>query len=605
MNKTKKIAISVSSVFVVLLILFLAVRFFTDNSYRNQIPELPDSTTVPVHVKEQLDLAREKAMNHPMSDNIGLLGMAFHSSAYYDQAKQCYTLAIKQDKSKWIWSYYLGYLEQEMGDSKSAIENFNAVIKENPEITTVWLYLGKAYQNLTEVDKAEETLNKIAYLKDDISDLRSVRVNYFSLPTSAKFELARIYLNTKQLDKAEKMLIDVIKQNHTVGSIYRLLSNVYSAKGDSVLSKKYVVRAQDLAETAFIKDTIIDRLALISRSEQYLPKRIDDAIKNANLEGALQLFRHALRYLHEDKYLISKAIKFFLPIKRGEEILPYLNSNFNNFKDDLKEMNSIAEVLFLNGFYSQAIPYYTQVEKLSPGANLQLANFAMCYWNQNKKDSALIMMNEQYEKNKNNPIVLASEVDFMLRIGEMGKAKSYLAKLRHIAPANSKAIKLSGLIAEMEGNQNVAIEMYRAVFNSDPNDLEAIQKLGNIFLDQKKWSEAISFARISLKYNPNAYFLLERLGTFLVSCPDQKLRNVPEGMELSLRAFYNISSPPYTLIYSSKSLAQAYAMYADFPNASYFIQTSISMAKSEKISESYMQELMFISNRIKQYSKQK
>jgi tetratricopeptide (TPR) repeat protein len=229
----------------------------------------------------------------------------------------------------------------------------------------------------------------------------------------------------------------------------------------------------------------------------------------------------------------------------------------------------------------------------------------MCYWNQNKKDSALILMNEQYEKNKDNPIVLASEVDFMLKIGETGKAKSYLAKLKQIAPANSKAIKLSGMIAEMEGNQNVAIEMYRAVFKSDPTDLEAIQKLGNILLNQKQWSEAISFARISLKHNPNAYFLLERLGTFLVSCPDQKLRNVPEGMELSLRAFYNISSPPYTLIYSSKSLAQAYAMFADFPNASYFIQTSISMAKSEKMSESYMQELIFISDKIKQYSTQK
>lgn len=603
MFTTKKIAISVSSVFVVLLIIFLIIRHFTDNSLRNQIPGIPEITNMPAPVKEQLVLARDGALDHPTSDQIGLLGMAFHSSAYYDQAKQCYTLAIKLDKSNWIWSYYLGYLEQEMGDSKSAIENFNVVIKENPKITTVWFYLGKAYQNVTEVDKAVEAFNKIAYLKDDISELRSVRVNYFSLPTCSKFELARIYLNTKQLDKAEKILKDVIKQNHTVGSIYRLLGNVYSAGGDSVLSKKYIVRAQDLAETAFIKDTIIERLAIISRSEQFLPKRIDDALKSANLEGALQLFRHGFMYLSDDKYLISKAIKFFLPIKRGEEILPYLDSNFNNFKDDSNEMNSIAELLFLNGFYSQAIPYYTQVEKLNPGTNLQLANFAMCYWNQNKKDSALALMNEQAEKYKNNPIVLVSEVDFMLRIGEKEKAKSYLAKLRQIAPNNSKAIKMSGMVAELEGNQNVAKEMYRAVFKSDPTDLEAIQKLGNILLDQKQWGEAISFSRSALKHNPNAYFLLERLGTFLVSCADQNLRNVPEGLELSLRAFYNISSPPYTLIYSSKSIAQAYAMYADFPNASYYIQTSLSMARSEKISESYMKELLFISNRIKEYSK--
>lgn len=604
MNKTKKIAISVSSAIIALLIIFLAIRYFTDNSYRNQIPGLPDSTTISTSVKEQLELAREKATNHPTSDNIGFLGMAFHSSACYDQAKQCYTLAIKLDKSSWIWYYYLGYLEQEIGDSKSAIENFNAVIRENPQIAQAWFYLGKAYQSLTELEKAEAAFNKIANLNDDISELRSVRINYFPLSTSAKFELARIYLNTKQLDKAEQVLIDVIKKNRSVGSIYRLLSNVYSAKGDSVLSNKYVVRAKDLAEAAFMKDTIIERLALISRSEQYLPKRIDDALKSINLEEAVLLFRHAFQFLPDDKHLISKAIKFFLPIQKGEEILPYLNSNFSNFKNDLNEMNSIAELLSLNGFYSQAIPYYSQVEILKPGANIQLANFAMSYWMQNKKDSALILMNEQYEKYKNNPTVLSSEVNFMLKIGEKEKAKSFLEKLKQIAPSNPKIIKLSGMIAEMEGNVNGAIEKYQAAFKSDPTDLEVIQKLSNILLNQNQWSEAINFARSSLKYNPNAYVILERLGTLLISCPDQKLRNVAEGMELSLRAFYNISSTARTLIYSSKSLAQAYAMYGDFSNATYFIQTSLSMAKSENMPESYLKELMFISDKIEQYSKQ-
>lgn len=98
MNKTKKLTISVSSVIVALLIIFLAIRFFIDNSYRNQIPGLPDFVTMSAPVKEQLAMAYKKATNHPTSDTIGLLGMALHSSAYYDQAKQCYALAIKLDK---------------------------------------------------------------------------------------------------------------------------------------------------------------------------------------------------------------------------------------------------------------------------------------------------------------------------------------------------------------------------------------------------------------------------------------------------------------------------------------------------------------------------
>jgi tetratricopeptide (TPR) repeat protein len=604
MNKTKKLAISVSSIVIALAIILFVVKLFNNNSSRNQIPSLPDFTTVSAPVKEQLSLANETAFDRPTADNIGALGMAYHSSAIYDKATQCYKLAIGKDKSKWRWNYLLGYLNQEMGDSKSAIENFNSVIKENPKVLQAWYYLGKAYQNLALDDLAEEAFNKIAYLNEDISKVRSVRINYSSLQLSAKFELARMYMNTKRLDKAEKLLKEVIKNNHTVGPIYRLLGNVYSAKGDSASSKKYIIRAQDLADVTSVNDTIIDKLALISRSDRYLPKQIDEAMKSFNREWAIQLFYHALLYLPDNKYLISKAIKSFLMMNKGEEILPYLEKNLNDFKDDLIEIKSVADLLFNNKFYSQAAKYYSRMNKLKPESNEQLVNFAMCYWNQSKKDSALNMMNEQFEKHRNNPTVLASEVEFMLNTGDKDKAKTYLTKLRQAAPSDPKYFKFSGMIAESEGNLNAAIQMYQAAFKGDPTDLETIKNLGNLLLEQKQWISAINFAKISLKYHPNTYFLLERLGTFFISCPDQKLRNVQEGMELSGRAFYNISSPPSTVVYAGKSLAQGYAMTGDFPTATYYVNISISMAKNVNMSKDYLQGLINLADKIKQYSKQ-
>jgi tetratricopeptide (TPR) repeat protein len=603
MKKTKKIAIYGAIVMITLAIILLIANTFNNNSYRNQIPVLPDFTTLSAPIKEQLSLANNKAQDSPSADNIGMLGMAYHSCALYDQATQCYKLAIKASKSKWKWNYYLGYLNQEMGDSKAAIEYFDSVIKENPEAIQAWYYLGKAYQNLANDDKAEAAFNQIAYLNEDITKVRSVRINYFSLPVSAKFELARIYLNTKRLDKAEKILEEVIQKNHNVGPVYRLLGNVYSAKGDSVLSKKFIVRAQDLADVTAINDTLIDRISLISRSELYLPKQIDAALNSANPEWALQLFKQAFLYLPDDKYLILKAIKYYLRMNNGEEALPYLKKNFNDFKDNIIEMNSIAELLFMNRFYLQAIPYYTQAEKLKPQANEHLENFALCYWKQNKKDSALTLMNEQYEKYKNNPIVLSAEVDFMLKVGDKVKAKSLLLKLRQIAPSDPKALKLSGIIAEMEGNQNDAIQMYEAAFKGDPTDLENIQKLENILIGQRLWSKAITLAKSSLKHHPNSFFLMERLGTLLISCPDPNLRNLQEGIEFSGRAFYHIASNSYTIISSGKNLAQGYAMLGEFKTAAYYISITLNMAKSEKVSNEYLQALLNLASEIKKYNK--
>jgi tetratricopeptide (TPR) repeat protein len=121
-------------------------------------------------IKDQLTVANTKAQNNPTADNIGMLGMAYHSCVLYDQAANCYKLAIRKNRSKWIWNYYLGYLNQELSDSKSAIENFSTVIRKNPKVYQAYYYLGKAYQT-NESDKlAEQSFNKIAFLKDNTSD---------------------------------------------------------------------------------------------------------------------------------------------------------------------------------------------------------------------------------------------------------------------------------------------------------------------------------------------------------------------------------------------------------------------------------------------------
>ncbi|MBV5312360.1 MAG: tetratricopeptide repeat protein [Prolixibacteraceae bacterium] len=600
MNKRKKLALFISIAVVALVVLFLVTKSVINTSYQKQIPELPDFSSLSGPVKEQLSLAHEKAYKSPTSENIGELGMAYHSSAFYDQAKQCYKLATKKDQSKWIWNYYLGYLNQEMGDSKAAIEDFNAVLKENPDAKMVWYYLGKAYRNTGAGDLAETAFNKIANLPEDKLQGKSIRYSYSPLWIGAKFELARTYLNTNRVDEAEKLLKDVVKENQSIGPVYRLLGNVYSAKGDSVLSKKYIVRAKDLAEGTTINDTLIDRITLLSRSELYLPKQIDEANKSNNPEWASILFDHALLYLTDNKHIITKAVKFFLQMNKAEKSLPFLNENLTYFKDDFNEMSEIASLLYIKGYYSEAIPYYVQAKRLRPESFDLVKDFAVCYWKANKKDSALNLMNELHEKYRNNPTILAIEVDFMLKIGDRENAKAYLAKLRQASPSNPKVPKFSGIIAEMEGNRNAAIPMYEAALKSDPTDLDMSKKLGTFYIEQRKWSEAMSLLKKSVEYHPNESFLMEMLGTLLISCPDPNLQNIPEGLEFSERAYFHISSAPKTLLAVSKNLALGYAMTGNVEAATSYIQIALNIARSEKVSQDYFNGLLRLQSGIMQ-----
>ena len=596
MSKIKKLAILLSSVALGLVLIFFVSKIVIRISYRNQIPELTEIGTLSEPVKQQLTIATKMANDHPTADNIGRLGMAYHSCASYDQAKQCYKLAVSEDKSRWIWNYYLAYLDMEVGDSKAAIENFSNVVKKNPHVIAAWYHLGEAYRNEGAEDKAKEAFIRIANFPDNSSGTKPLRANYASFPISAKFELARIALNERHFDEAEKLLKEVVKTDKTIGPVYRLLGNVYQAKGDTALSKKFTERANDLAEITTLNDTIIDRIALISRSELYLPKQIDDAVKSFNPEWALKLINQALLYIPDKKYVISKAIKFYFRMNQGEKALPYLDKNLQNFRNDFGEMKDVSYLMSRKGFYTESIPYYVQANKLEPDSVGIIGNFALSYWKSNQKDSAIMLMNRLYERNRNNPEVLASEVNFMLGSENKDKAKFFLNRLKEIADSDPKTLKLSGRIAEMEGGPNAAIPIFQRAFNADPSDLEIARKLGSYYVEHQMWSKAVNLVRSALKYHPNESVLQEELGTLLVSCPDQNFQNIPEGLEFAERAFFNISSSLTTVTAAGKDLVIGNAMKRDFKTATHYMNVTLNIARSQNMPQSYIQGLLKLSD---------
>jgi tetratricopeptide (TPR) repeat protein len=453
MNNSKKIGLLIIAAIIVFVLIIFALKFIGINQYKKQIPELPDLTTLPAPLKEQLSGAYDKTLHNPNPNNLGMFGMALHSSANYENAMQCYRLAVKKDRKKWIWSYYLGLLNKEMGDSKEAIDNFKVVTLQNPKVYLAWYYLGEAYHNIGAEDKAKEAFQKIASLPDNVTAVKTQRINYSSVQTLAKFELARIYLNSNKPDDAAKLLEGIISTNHSIGPVYRLLGNAYSAMANPDLSHKYLTRAQDLAEVTSIADTLADRLALISRSAQFLPRQIDDAVKSANPEWAMRLLKNALQYLPDDKFIISKAVKFFLRMDIGNEALAYLDKNFHNFENDANEMMEVSDLLYKKGFYSQSIVYFTRAVDLKPSNNELKASYALSCWYDHRKDSARIIMSGLFEKNSRDPKVIANEAAFMLIAGDKNKCAEFIGILRKLAPDDAKVPKLEAMIAESDGNQ--------------------------------------------------------------------------------------------------------------------------------------------------------
>jgi tetratricopeptide (TPR) repeat protein len=601
MIKGKKAVFYITGGIFILAAILILANVIYGNTYRKQIPVLPDMQSLSATLKEQLSVAFKRAEHNPAADNIGIMGMVYHSSAFYEKASICYRLAIKKDNQKWIWSYYLGYLNKEMGDTKTALRNYKEVTKINPDMFLAWFYEGECYQKMGLNDSAEIAFKYVINRMDKNAVLKtSTRYDYFPLVTYSMYDMARTYMNTQHFDLAEKTLLEIVDYQRAYGPAYRLLGNIYSIKGDESLSNHYLVRANDLTVNPSPVDTLIDRLSLMSRSDSYLLKKIDDAEKSVFPEYALELVNHSLKYIPENKYLISKAIELFLVSNMGKKAIPYLDQHINYFQQDYDELKNVGDLLYKNAFYSQALNYYSYAVKLKPADSQVQSCIVICLAKEGKKQQALDLINKKLDENKKDIEVLANGVTLLLNIGEKEKAIILLNRLRKVAPSNTKGLQIAGMFAEQDGKWQEALHNYNLSFKGDPGDLTTERLLGNLLVRQKMWDLAITNFRKALEYHPNEPFLLERLGTLLVTCNDPKLRNISEGRDFCERAFIHTASHSVTLISAGRSLAIAYEELGDKRNASKILKMTINIARGENVPSGYLDDLR---NLLQQFSK--
>lgn len=565
--------------------LLLVLNFILTISYRKQLPQYPDNANVPKSIREQITSARLAVLIYTSSDNLGKLGMNFHSCADYEKAAKCYQLAIEKNSNKWKWSYYLGYLKLEQGELREAIDYFKHVTDKDSDNYLAWYYTAEAYEKLGHTDSAEKIFETVATSADvDFDELNRNRENFLPLKAYSLFQLARIYLNANRLDSAENTLKVIIDNVPTFGPAYRLLSNVYSRKDNSSEETRYAIRANDLADYAPPVDSLVDEIALISRSDQYLLKQIDNAIRSGNFRWARRLCDQSMKYFPDNKYLVSKAI--FENFRQGnnDKALSMLDRHFNYYSNDAKELMDVTDLLFDKGLLKESKKYFDQVRKLMP----QNSTLALWLYERGKKQEAVSIMDDLLRKNPENTTILSDEIKLLVNTGDSDLAKQYFTRLEKISPGSTATLKAGGLIADKEGDHKKALSLYERAYQIDSADLIFTKDLIDIYIREKDWQQAIKHFRSALNIYPNEPVLLEGLGRLLIACPDPAFKNIVEGIEYSERAFINFRSPYKTKLSAGKNLATAYVYTGNKKKAAKIINMTISLAKEANSDQEYI-----------------
>lgn len=591
MNKKRKIALIIGGSVIGLTILLFLIYYITSNKYISRIPEIPDSSTISPAVEAQIADASKKARRKPSAENLGELGMVFHSSANYNQAAQCYQLAVERNKSDWKWNYYLGYLYKELGESDKVIENFNRVIELNPDADLAWFYLGEAYRNLRNTELSDKAFSRIANKNYTHKAKEATRNDHFPLSVYALFELSKIYVDNGRLELAEETINKLLGQSDIFGPAYRVLASIYFMKEETIFGERFSVRANDLLLSSSPLDAMIDKLALMSRSDLFLLKLIDEAKNSGYNEWALSLVEQGLKYIPDNEHLVIKAVDIYLLNNLNKEAADLATKHINLFGNNYNSLMTIGSLFFQKGIYTEPIKYWRQGLNINPVDGDVYKTMARCLWETGEKQKIKEMLTEAAKFNQENTENLADIITAFFQFDETDKANEYLKILKQHAPQGPKVQKLYGKIAEKKGDLVTAIKMYESSFKGNPRDTETIDFLGNLLSNNKMWDKYIKFYEEVVKNNPNDPNILEKLSTFYVTCPNESLRNLEQGIIISIRTFSHKLSTPSIKLSSGKNLAVALATIGDKKNALNILQKTINVCQGANSPQYVKQEL--------------
>ncbi len=593
MNKKNKIFKISLIVLIILALSFFLINKNIDNKFTERLPDVPELNNTSLSFQNHIKKVNTKTLEKPSVDNLGELGMVYHANNYFKEAEVCYLLAIERNPKDWIWSYYLGCLKRELGDSENAIKNFNDVLKVKPNLYLASYYKADALNQIGESVEFEKILKSLSKIDNKFFVLKNTkRTSYFPLSAYASLELAKSNINNGKLELAENQLEKMISKEISFGPAYKQLSVIYAQKGDKNLSEYYSDRSKDLEDYAPPVDVLLDKLSYHSRSETYLLKQIEDAVRTSNLSWALELVNFSVKKVPDSKYIMSKAIRLYISMNMARKSLPYLDKHLDEFQDNYKELVDIGKGLSNSGMKNKAKSYLLSAAKIKnekPETKSRLAG--MIFDRLGMKDKAFELIGELLKQYPNDPAVLGGATFLNIQTGEIVNANKYLLRLKKVDSKNPRINIFNGILAKNAGNIKEAIKYYELAFKDIPDQAFVINYLSDYYKKNKVWMVLNNLYETALKFSPNNPNLQVEYGSFLINCPDRNIRNPNKSREFSERALINFKSNVQIQVEAGKSLAMSYAQLNEKDKALYYIHKTIDIAKNARFPKEYIRHL--------------
>ncbi len=451
------------------------------------------------------------------------------------------------------------------GNFKQAIENLYKALELDPESSEILSEIAGLYFELSNTDKA------IRYYEQALlSDPDNV---------SIKFKLARIYKQINLITKALPLLRSVCESDLNSAYIAEFLNLLYlesDFEGVIDFYQKPIVSNSTNAKIHYyagssylaLGDTIKAR-ELYQKSLQYDKNDYNIVYSCANLLYEEGKYKEAATTLLSSPVAKTNHKSFYLlgEICIAQDNIPEAINNYSkacklNPRNPLYYY-SLATAYSVNGFLKEAEDNYYNAVKLSPNNLFYAYTLALVYYQSKQIAKAKEKIKNILLINSNNINALVLKARIATDENDVVTAEQILKNVLKQNPKNDYALYIRAQVFQKLGWWEKAIETIDLAMKYNPDSLEYKSEAVSYNISAKKYDVAEKLCKEILQKEENYIFAYIKLTEIYVK--QKRFSEALENIEITLK--YDINT------------ASAYMMKAKIYLANKLLEQSIEFAK--------------------------
>ncbi len=503
-----------------LLLLLLLINGLTSAKGEVDIPQPADLDLVEERqLLKAVETAQKAVRNSPEDAEVwGQLGHVYLSHRWEVPAIACYRQANTRAPDDFRWLYFLGRLTTRREPEK-AVKYLNRALALNDAYAPAHLYLAAALRILGKLDDAQQHLKNAKDLQPD---------NPFS-----ELWLAEIAFSQRQVELARAHLENALRLNPKQSEAHALMAQVATVLGDKETAKKHAQAARQPTRHSKLSDPLwwdvlqagVTAPLHIERGRRYMAEGnyIDAVAEFEVLISPTQMdidvwLDYSISLFHIEKYAQAHAaLEHVQTLLRSDEEVRKQKKPHEIAYLQAQTYNRIAQIYYETGQTDAAIltsqkaiqRFHNSVGNTQPSsadttflANVH-ANLAMAYEDIGQLEQAIAQYQKSLELVPTKSALHRDLAGVYWKMRRYTEAEPHYKRVAADEPSDVQAVYRLGLIFLAKGDYETAIARFEKVTELDRTHVRAYEAMGIAYQEIGDISEAIDAFEKVLQLEPD------------------------------------------------------------------------------------------------------